>query len=150
MIGNALKLIQWLYSQDKEQLFEIKKHSEKRNKKQNSKYWKLLFEISLATKVGIEEIHFDMLKNYSTRYEALIPAEAKIRGIEYYEKKSRIRSENGKEFDVYHIYTPSHELNKREFAILLKGVCQECRQLGIETLSPDEIKELEMIIEGND
>lgn len=138
MVGNALKLIQWLYEQDKQQLFEIKKYKKQRNKDQNSKYWKLLSELSLKTKIGIEELHFDMLKNYSTRYEALIPAEAKIRGIEYYEKKSKI-VRDGKEFVVYHIYTPSHELNTEEFSILLNGVCEECKNVGIDVRSPEEI-----------
>ena len=138
MKGTPLILIEWLYSKDKEQLFEIKKYKKQRNKEQNSKYWKLLSELSLKTKIGIEELHFDMLKNYSTRYEALIPAETKIRGIEYYERKSKILKD-GKEFIVYHIYTPSHELNTEEFSILLQGLCQECESQGIDTRSPEEI-----------
>ena len=145
MIGNVLKIIQWLYDQDKNKLFEIKEYKEKRNKNQNKKYWKLLGELSLKTKIGIEELHFEMLKSYSHRYEILVPNESNIRGIEYYEKKSKI-VKNGKEFYVYHVYTPSHELNTAEFAILLKGLCEECRQQGIETLSPQELTDLEEII----
>ena len=45
MIGNVLKIIQWLYDQDKNKLFEIKEYKEKRNKNQNKKYWKLLGEL---------------------------------------------------------------------------------------------------------
>lgn len=138
MIGNALKLIQWLYEQDKEQLFTIKKYKKKRNKDQNAKYWKLIGELSLKTKIGIEELHFEMLKFYSSRYEILVPVETEIRGIEYYEKKSKI-IKNGKEFNVYHVYTPSHELNETEFALLLEGLCNECKEQGIETRSPEEI-----------
>ena len=145
MIGNVLKIIQWLYDQDKNKLFEIKEYKEKRNKNQNKKYWKLLGELSLKTKLGIEELHFEMLKSYSPRYEILVPNESSVRGIEYYEKKSKILK-NGKEFYVYHVYTPSHELNTAEFAILLKGLCEECRQQGIETLSPQELADLEEII----
>lgn len=145
MIGNVLKIIQWLYDQDKNKLFEIKEYKEKRNKNQNKKYWKLLGELSLKTKIGIEELHFEMLKSYSPRYEILVPNESSVRGIEYYEKKSKILK-NGKEFYVYHVYTPSHELNTAEFAILLKGLCEECRQQGIETLSPQELADLEEII----
>lgn len=144
MIGNALKLIQWLYAQDKQKLYEIKEYKEKRNKNQNSKYWKLIGELSLKTKIGIEELHFEMLKFYSPRYEILVPADRTIRGIEYYDKKSKI-IKNGKEYNVYHVYTPSHELDTGEFAILLKGLCEECRQQGIETLSPNELKELELL-----
>lgn len=145
MIGNALKLIQWLYEQDKEQLFEIKPHKRQRNKDQNKKYWKLIGELSLKTKIGIEELHFQMLKFYSPRYEILVPADKEIRGIEYCEKKSKILK-NGKEFNVYHVYTPSHELNTSEFAILLNGLCEECKQQGIETLSPQELEELQALI----
>ena len=47
MIGNPLKLIQWLYLQDKEQIYEVKKYKLQRNKDQNAKYWKLLCELSL-------------------------------------------------------------------------------------------------------
>ena len=147
MIGNVLKIIQWLYDQDKNKLFEIKEYKEKRNKNQNKKYWKLLGELSLKTKIGIEELHFEMLKSYSPRYEILVPNESSIRGIEYYEKKSKILK-NGKEFYVYHVYTPSHELNTSEFAILLKGLCEECRQQGIETLSPEELEELEEAVKS--
>lgn len=138
MKGIPLKLIQWLYEQDKEKVFEVKEYKEKRNKEQNRKYWKLLGELSLKMKIGIEELHFQMLKFYSPRYEILVPIESEIRGIEYYDKKSKI-VKNGKEFNIYHVYTPSHELNTSEFAILLEGLCEECKSQGIETRSPEEI-----------
>ena len=41
---------------------------------------------------------------------------------------------------------PSHELNTYEFALLLNGLCEECRQQDIETLSPNELNELKAII----
>ena len=49
---------------------------------------------------------------------------------------------------MYHVFTPSHELNTREFAFLLQGLCEECEEQGIETLSPDELKRLEEMIRG--
>ena len=139
MIGTPLKIIEWLYSQDKDKTYEIKIYRKPRNKEQNRKYWKLLGELSYVTKIGIEELHFQMLKSYSPRYEILVPSETEIRGIEYYEQKSSI-IKNGKEFKVYHVYTPSHELNESEFAILLQGLCEECKQQGIDTRSPEEIE----------
>ena len=146
MIGNALKLIEFLYVQDKDKLFEIKKYKKKRNNKQNSKYWKLLCELSLKTRIAIEELHFSMLKNYSQRYEILVPADKEIRGIEYYERKSKI-SKNGKEYIVYHVYTPSHELKTDEFAILLDGLIQACEEQGIDVRSPEEIERDEAMYE---
>lgn len=142
MIGTPIKLIEYLYNQDKEKKFEIKEYKEKRNNDQNAKYWKLLNQLALKLKIGIEELHFQMLKFYAPRYEILIPAEIEIRGIEYYELKSKI-IKNNKEFKVYHVYTPSHEMKKNEFAILLEGLCNECKEHGIETLSEEEIKRME-------
>lgn len=144
--GTPLKLIQVLYEFPKDKIFEIKEFKETRNKVQNSKYWKLLNELSLVLKIGIEELHFEMLKNYSVRYEILVPESQVLRGIQYYDKKSTIQAEDGKRFTVYHVYTPSHELKTDEFAILLKGLCEECKQQGIETRSPDEIQRDEKII----
>lgn len=136
--GTPKKLIDWLYDQNKETIYEIKEYKEKRNNDQNAKYWKLLNELALKLKISVEELHFQMLKFYSQRYQILIPTETIIRGIEYYEKKSTIKKDN-KLFDVYIIYTPSHELNTEEFSLLLEGLCNECKEQGIETRSPEEL-----------
>ncbi len=146
MIGQPLKLIEFLYLQEKDKIFEIKEYKKKRNNNQNSRYWKLISELSLKTKISIEELHFDMLKHYSPRYEILVPADKEIRGIEYYERKSKI-IKDGKEFYVYHVYTPSHELKTDEFALLLQGLVEECQIQGIETRSYDEIKREEAMYE---
>lgn len=137
MIGNKKECINWILENQSE-IFEVNVFKEKRNKDQNAKYYKLLNQLSKKLKIGVEELHFNMLKNYSTRFEMLVPANREIRGIEYYERKSKI-VKDGKEFYVYHAYTPSHELKTDEFAILLDGLIQECKQQGIETRSPDEI-----------
>lgn len=138
MIGNKNQCINWLLEQENG-VFKVGNYKEQRNKKQNDKYYKLLNELAKKLKKGWREIHFDMLKNYSVAYEMMVPEETEIRGIEYYEKKSTI-IKNEKKFNVYHVYTPSHELKTDEFAILLDGLIQECEQQGIDTRSPDEIE----------
>lgn len=138
MTGSKKQCINWLLEAEAD-IFDVKVHKEQRNKKQNDKYWKLLNELAKKLKKGWREIHFDMLKNYSTVWEMLVPEETEIRGIEYYEKKTTI-IKNGKKFTVYHVYTPSHDLKTDEFAILLDGLIQECEQQGIEVRSPDEIE----------
>lgn len=147
MIGNSKQVIQWLCLQDNEKRFKIEEYKGKRNKDQNSKYWKLLYELANVLKISVEELHFKMLKEYSIRYQILVPENQILRGIEYYEKKSIIKKDN-KLWEVYYIYTPSHELNTKEFAYLLNGLCEECKEVGIETLSPDELLELKEIIEN--
>ena len=147
MRGTIKKLIPYMLELDDTKIYEVKEYKEKRNLDQNAKYWKLLNELALTLKISVEELHFKMLKDYSERYEIWVPKDTKLRGIEYYERKSKI-IKNGQEFIVYHVFTPSHELNKREFALLLKGLCEECKEQRIETLSPDELKRLEEMIRG--
>lgn len=147
MRGTVKQLIPYMLELDDTKIYEVKEYKEKRNLDQNAKYWKLLNELALTLKIGVKELHFKMLKDYSQRYEILVPKDIKLRGIDYYEKKSKI-IRNGQEFIVYQIFTPSHELNTREFALLLQGLCDECKEQGIETLSPNELKKLEEMIRG--
>jgi len=141
MKGTPKKIIEFLFEQDKDKIFEIKEYRKKRTLNQNNYYWELLGELSLTLRVPVEELHFKMLKDYSQRFQVMIPEEIDLRGIEYYEKKSLIKK-NDKLFRVYDVYVPSHELKTKEFAILLDGLIQECKQVGIETLTPDEIARL--------
>lgn len=143
LVGNKNKIISWLLSQEENKIFEIKEYKEKRNLDQNAKYYKLLNELALTLKIGVEELHFEMLKNYSVRYQILIPKETELRGIKYYELKKTIKKDN-KLFNIYEVYVPSHELKTDEFAMLLNGLIEECKNQDIEVRSPSEIREEEL------
>ena len=143
LVGNKNKIINWLLNQEEKKIFEIKEYKEKRNLDQNAKYYKLLNELALTLKIGTEELHFEMLKNYSVKYQILIPQDAELRGIKYYELKKTIKKDN-KLFNIYEVYVPSHELKTDEFAMLLNGLIEECKNQDIEVRSPSEIREEEM------
>ena len=143
LVGNKNKIISWLLNQEEKKIFEIKEYKEKRNLDQNAKYYKLLNELALTLKIGVEELHFEMLKNYSVRYQILIPKETELRGIKYYELKKTIKKDN-KLFNIYEVYVPSHELKTDEFAMLLNGLIEECKAQDIEVRSPSEIREEEL------
>jgi hypothetical protein len=147
--GTKNKLITWLLNQEEDKVFEIKEYKNKRNNDQNSKYYKLLNELALVLKIGTEELHFNMLKRYSQRYQTLIPAEYELRGIKYFEELNRIRK-NGSDFINYIVYVPSSELKENEFALLLQGLIEECQEQGIDTRSPEEILRDEALYEIHD
>lgn len=143
LVGNKNKIISWLLNQEEKKIFEIKEYKEKRNLDQNAKYYKLLNELALTLKIGTEELHFEMLKNYSVKYQILIPQDAELRGIKYYELKKTIKKDK-KLFNIYEVYVPSRELKTDEFALLLNGLIEECKNQDIEVRSPSEIREEEM------
>ena len=146
MIGNALKLIEFLYIQDKDKLYEVKLYKEKRNNNQNSRYWTLLYKLSLKLKIGVQELHKQMLRDYSKQGVICALSDYDMSGVKYYDIKSKFKKD-GKEYIVYQVYTPSHELKTDEFAILLDGLIQEAIQQGIDVRSPEEIRRDEMLYE---
>lgn len=51
--------------------------------------------------------------------------------------------ENGKLYRVYLKLKGSHELDTKEMSVLIDGTIEECRQVGIDTISPKEVEEIE-------
>lgn len=87
MIGKPRELAYKLVDLDKDKLYELKEYKLQRNKRQNAKYWKLLYELAKTLRMNIEELHFQMLKDYSVRYQICVPHGQAIRGITYSEFK---------------------------------------------------------------
>lgn len=145
MIGNPLKLIQWLYNQDKNKIFEIKERKAKRTLTQNSYYWVLVNELANCLRKSKEEIHFELLKDYSQVALITIKSNVDIKGyIRYYELE-READISGVKFNVYKVYKGSSEMDKKEFSVLLEGTIQEAQQQGIPTLTKNEIEKLRYI-----
>ena len=145
MIGNAKAIIEYLFNQDKDKLYEIKEHKEKRTLTQNAYYWVLVNEIANQMKLSKEEIHFRLLKDYSQIALITIKSNVDIKGyIRYYEFE-RETNISGVKFNIYKVYKGSSEMDKKEFNILLEGTIQEAKQLGIPTLTPNEIAKLRYI-----
>lgn len=140
MIGTIKELIPKILQLNETKTYEVKEYKNKRNKNQNAKYWKLLYELAKKLNISIEQLHFQMLKDFSVRYNISVPYGQKLRGIKYNDKIGVRKSESGQLWDIYMVYTPSHELNTSEFAFLMTGLIQECEQQGIDTVSPDEKK----------
>lgn len=138
MIGSKKQCINWLLENEAD-IFKVDIYKAKRNNDQNAKYWKLLNELSKKLKIGIFELHKNMLRDYSKQGQICTPSSYDMSAIKYYDLKSKF-IKNDIEYSVYQIYTPSHELKTDEFAILLDGLIQECEQQGIDTRSPEEIE----------
>ena len=56
MIGTAEALVKWLFNQNREKLFEVKEHKEKRTLTQNAYMWSLINEIANKMKTRLADI----------------------------------------------------------------------------------------------
>ena len=142
MTGNPLQIMQWLYNADKDKQFDIKEHKEKRSLDQNAYCWKLINEIANRIRKSKEEVYFDMLKSYGQMSEISMLSSINPDGyFKYYDTVSK-RIFNNNEFTIYRIYKGSSEYDTREMSIFIDGVVQEAQQLGIQTLTPNQLLEL--------
>ncbi len=147
MIGTAEALVKWLFNQSREKLFEVKEHKEKRTLTQNAYMWSLINEIANKMRLSKEDTYIKMLKDYSQVAKVTVRADIEVsRFFKYYEFE-RVTQINGVNFNIYKVYEGSSKMDKNEFRVLLDGVIQEAQQLGICTLTPNEIERLRWIDE---
>ena len=145
MIGTAETLVKWLFNQKRDKLFEIKEHRAKRTLTQNAYYWVLVNELANCLRKSKEEVHFDLLRDYSQVALVILKSNVDIKGyIRYYEFERETIISNVK-FNIYKVYKGSSEMDKKEFSILLEGLIQEAQKQGIPTLTPNEIAKLRYI-----
>ena len=145
MIGSPIEIIQWLYNQDKDKKFEIKEKREKRSLSQNSYAWELITKIGNVLRKSKEEVYLQMLKDYGQSEIVSILSSIEPKGYFKYYEKIGTGIVNNREFTHYKILKGSSEFDSKEMTILIDGIIQECKQLGIETLTPDEIAKLKII-----
>ncbi len=132
---------------DKDVDIDIKKHREQRSNGQNALAWKWIEQIAqcITPPMNKEEVYFTMLKRYGQGGYVSVPkdrSESILRGIKYYEPAGE-GEVNGKQFVHVMMYVGSSEYNTKEMWIFLCGVKQEADDMGIETMSDEELAELE-------
>lgn len=146
MIGNAKAIIQWLFDQqDAEKLYEIKEKKSKRSLTANAYYWSLLNQLASVMRLSSEEVHFMMLKRYGVCEVVSVRSDIKVDGYFKYFDVIGKSDLDGKEFTHYKIFKGSSEMDSKEFSVLLDGLISECEEVGIPTLTPDEVAKLKYI-----
>lgn len=127
----------------------IKKYRQKRSLDANAYLWVLLQKIADAlstpgNRVDKWDVYLDMLSDYGVFTHVVVKPEA----VERVKQEWRAVRELG-EITVgsmtgiqLQCYYGSHTYNTKEMARLIDGVITECRNMGIETLPPEEIERM--------
>ena len=145
MLGKPLQIIEWLWNCDKEKLYEVKEHKEKRSLSQNAYAWKLITELGNVLRKSKEEVYLQMLIDYGVGETISMLSTVNPIGYFKYYKELGTSILNNKKFTHYRIYKGSSEYDSKEMSIFIDGIIQECQNVGIETMTPDEIARLEII-----
>ncbi len=129
---------------------EIKKHVEKRSGKSNRYFWELLEQVC-------EIKHLDKLTEYKRRVKELgIFRVSKIESKDFATLKKTWENwgeawfcEVGDtefigdtEFKIVFLYYGSSSFDKKQMSRLIDNLVQDCKAMGIETKSPEEIENM--------
>lgn len=145
MIGNPQEIVQWLFNQPKDKIYEIRERKNKRSLTQNAYYWELEKQLAAALRVQNNEMHFMLLRKYGVFEVISVLSSISLDGYFKYFEKIGKGHVDGKEFTHYKIYKGSSQMDSKEFSRLLDGTIEECEQVGIPTMTPDEIEKLKFI-----
>jgi len=144
LIGNAEQIIHWLFNQDKTKLYEINENTKHRTLTQNAYAWSLITQLGNKLNLSKDEIYLDMLKHYGQSTIISIKSDIDIKGFfKYYEKlgESEVK---GKLFSHYKVFKGSSEYTTIEMKIFIDGIIQECENVGIPTLTEEQINSLKV------
>lgn len=143
------KLLIEISNLDKEKLYDVKitEYSDKRTKTMNSYYWVLVTQLANVLRTSKDELHTELIKRYSQRdYISLLANIKPSDYFPYYEYQNTFKHNNNT-FKSYLVFKRSSDMNKQEFSILLDGLISECKEVGINTMTPEEIAQLRYLEE---
>lgn len=142
MIGNAETIVKWLFTQDRDRIWEIKEHKEKRSLNANAYLWVLVGKIADRLRASKDEVYLKCLKLYGQSEIVSVLSDIDVRGYFKYFEEIGKGHVNGREFTHYKVFKGSSEYDSKEMAVLIDGVISEAKELDIETLPPHEIERM--------
>lgn len=127
---------------DKDLSVEIKPYRNKRSLNANAYCWVLITKIADITRQSKQDVYMQMLKDYGQSEMVSMLSNINPKGyFKYYEERGK-GFVNDKEFTHYLIIKGSSEYDSYEMSVLLDGIVHEAEQLGIATITPNELKKL--------
>lgn len=141
----------------------VKQWKEKRSLDANAYYWVLLSKLAEAMKISKPRAHNLMLRRYGQNMTIdgagayiRIPDTEKAEEIALEASEYHIRptsevvtGNNGVNYRTYVMLMGSSQYDTAEMSHLIDGLVSECREVGIETATPDELRHMLEMYEQN-
>lgn len=126
----------------KEGEYEIHKAKKRRSLNANAYAWTLIGKIADEMRMDKDAVYVDALKHYGQSEIVSVLSCIDVSGFfKYYEQAGESQL-NGKRFTHYRVFKGSSEYDTREMSVLIDGIVQEAKNIGVETLTPLELERL--------
>jgi len=123
---------------------EIKQYRQKRSLDANAYLWVLMQKIAEAVNSNKDEVYLQMLERYG-QFTHIVVKPHMVDKVKQEWRTVRELGEvtvNGKTGIQLQCYFGSSTYDAKEMSVLIDGVVSECKEMGIETMTPDEIARL--------
>lgn len=140
---NLLK--QYHKLKDKEKLtIEIEEYKERRSLDANAYCWVLLQKMADVLNITKEECYEEMICRYGVFTHLIVKPNVVERVKEEWRAVRELGevTVNGRTGIQLQCYFGSSTYDTKEMSVLIDGIVRECHELGIETLTPDEIADM--------
>lgn len=121
-------------------VLDIVKYRERRSIDANAYFWKLCDMIAKHHDIRMDKdsIYIMQLSKYGIFYDVQIKKEA-LKMLQESYRYTEVLEED-EEFAICRCYVGSSNYNTKEMSELISGTVEDAKALGIETLTPDELK----------
>lgn len=158
--GNREQIMLFLMNQqDKEKIWDIKEHKEKRSLDSNAYFHVLCDKLRQKLEISMSRCKNHLIADYGQIeyiadgepmiYKTNAPEDYMMELETLHSKCVKVTEENGKSVFFYRIYRGSHTYNTAEMAQLIKGTVEECKTQGIQTATPAELAEMQRLWESH-
>lgn len=141
---------------DKHLSLTVKQWREGRSLNSNAYFHVLVGKIAEVTGQSHTEVHNQLIADYGqvdTNVQNIIMDDAipylRLEGLHLMPTTATRTMDNGKLYRVYIVMRGSHTYDSKEMSRLIEGTVFEAKELGIETMTPDQIKKMLSIMEVN-
>lgn len=143
----------------KQVALSLSKHREKRSLTANSYYWELIGKMAQVLKISSTSCHNMMLRRYGTlltdeygnTWDVRVPNADDSKVLEndlthLYPTSKMSIGEDGVLYTHYRVIKGSSLYDTAEMSRLIDGTVSEAKEMGIETLPPEELERLKQLI----
>lgn len=150
MIGTSQEIVQWLFNQDREKVFEIKEYKTKRSLNANAYAWVLIGKIADVVGNTKEEVYREYIKNKGIYRVITIDEKAASTFIKVWQEQGLgwlCETSTTKIVGLVDViaYYGTSSYNSKQMANFIDYIVQEAKDLNIETLPPSEIEKLKSL-----
>jgi len=154
--GNAAQVVAFLMEADRNALWDIKEHKERRTMSQNAYYWQLCTKVAEKLRITTACLHNRMLRLHPRPYllndrTVLIPIpdtdeaeEAALESTTFHVRPGSqvITGKDGQRMRTYVLLRGSSDYDTKEMSVLVDDLIEEAKTQGIETLTPAELERI--------